>query len=51
MSKSTFTTQPILAISWIEPCNLVVPVLTIKKKKKKSINICMKIVKEIKIMI
>ena len=43
MSKSTFPTQPILAIPWIEPCNLVVPVLTIKKKKKKnSINICMK---------
>ena len=37
MPKSTFPTQPILAIPWTEPCNLVVPVLT-KKKKKKSIN-------------
>ena len=34
MSKSTFPTQPILAIPWIEPCNLVVPILTKKKKKK-----------------
>ena len=37
MSKSTFPTQPILAIPWIEPCNLVVPVLTIKNKKIKKI--------------
>ena len=47
MSKNTFPTQPILAIHWIKPCNLVVPILTIKKKyiyiyiyikKKKKLN-------------
>ena len=31
VSKSTFPTQPILAIPWIKPCNLVVPILKIKK--------------------
>ena len=54
MFKSTFPTQPILAIPWIEPCNLVVPILTIIKKKKKKkylINICMKTIKETEIMI
>ena len=59
MSKSTFPTQPILAIPWIKPCNLVVPKLTIKinknkkyiLKKKSSINICMKTIKETEIMI
>ena len=43
MSKNTFPTQPILAIPWIKPCNLVVPILTIKiyiyiLKKKKKLN-------------
>ena len=38
MSKSTFPTQPILAIPWIGLCNLIVPILTIKKKKKKKLN-------------
>ena len=38
MSKSTFPTQPILAIPWIEHCNLVVPVLTIKNIKKEKLN-------------
>ena len=33
MSKTTFPTQPILTIPWIEPCNLIVLVLTIKINK------------------
>ena len=53
MFKSTFPTQPILVIPWIEPCNLVVPILTIIKIiiKKYLINICMKTIKETEIMI
>ena len=53
MFKSTFPTQPILVIPWIEPCNLVVPILTIIKIIiiKYLINICMKTIKETEIMI